>query len=317
MARRLSITEKGKGIANDPPEPPRKARVRIDDPEDSTFLHRHSLTLIGRVTNPSAQKVGSLIPFFTDLWKTEIRPIGADLGQGMFQFQFELESDLIAVLEQRPFHYGRWMIILQRWEPTLSPSFPSLIPFWIKVQGIPIHLWTEKITRRIGEDIGVVETIDMTSLYVRMRVHINGRLPLITQSTIEFASGNEIPVRLIYEKLERHCSMCFRLDHELRDCLEAKAQKRAQRLLEEGDTAPKPIHNEQSRAVIPDPRASSNFHFTATRNKEHENYKRAPPSVPRSRYQVRNLTSGYQQRHNQERDRRGSHAHYNPRQQDY
>lgn len=50
----------------------------------TTLSSTNTLTLIGRITNPSAQKVGALIPFFTDMWKTEIRPIGADLGQGMF-----------------------------------------------------------------------------------------------------------------------------------------------------------------------------------------------------------------------------------------
>lgn len=59
-----------------------------------------------------------------------------------------------------------------------------------------------------------------------MRVHINGRLPLIKESVIEYKGGSEVIAHFVYEKLEKHCSMCQRLDHELRDCLEAKARKR-------------------------------------------------------------------------------------------
>ena len=82
------------------------------------------------MTNHSVQKVPSLIPFFTKHWKTkEIRTVGSDLGQGLFQFQFDSESDLLAVLENRPYHFAKWMVILQRWEPTISLSFPSLITF--------------------------------------------------------------------------------------------------------------------------------------------------------------------------------------------
>lgn len=88
------------------------------------------------------------------------------------------------------------MIILQRWETTTSPHFPSLIPFWIKVQGIPVHLWTEDTIRRLGEDIGVFEEADITSLAVRMRVHINGRLPLIKESVIEYKGGSEVIAHL-------------------------------------------------------------------------------------------------------------------------
>lgn len=160
--RRISSAEKGKGIDLSSQQPPRLARVKAPLPDNSELLRKHSLTLIGRFTNKSIQKVWSLIPFFTEHWKTEFKPIGADLGNGLFQFQFELESDLLAVLEQRPYHYARWMVILQRWEPTVSPNFPSLIPFWVKVQGLPVHLWTEPIIRVIGEDIGLYEKADIT-----------------------------------------------------------------------------------------------------------------------------------------------------------
>lgn len=148
-ARRLPTLEKGKGITSDNYQAPRKGRIQIQETENHYLTHKHSLTIIGKVTNPSVQKVWALIAFFLDHWKAERKPAGADLGQGMFQFQFELETDLLAVLDKRPYHYLRWMVILQRWEPTTSPQFPSLIPFWIKIQGIHVHLWTEDTVRQL------------------------------------------------------------------------------------------------------------------------------------------------------------------------
>ena len=227
MQRRLSSSEKGKAIALEHVPAPRKARIRAIAPDLNSLKEKHSLTLIGRVTNPSVQKVWSLIPFFTDHWKTDIPPVGADLGLGMFQFQFELESDLLTVLEKQPYHYAKWMIILQRWEPTISPDFPSMIPFWIKVQGLPIHLGSEETIRSIGEDLGTWEATDITSNPARVRVHVNGRLPIIKRTVIEYDNGGEVIATLHYEKLEKHCSQCSKLDHELRDCLEAKALKKA------------------------------------------------------------------------------------------
>ena len=225
-SRRLSTAEKGKGLVSDDYQAPRKARVQVQEPENAFLLQKHSLTLIGRVTNPSAQKVWSLIPFFTEKWSTETRPIGADLGQGMFQFQFSNEEDLLNILDKRPYHFAKWMIIVERWRPTTAPDFPSLIPFWIKIQGIPVHLWTEDTVRTLGSNIGIFEEADITSLTVRMRVQVNGRLPLLTSSVVEYPNGDEVTANLVYEKLEKHCSKCFRLDHELRDCLQAKAEKR-------------------------------------------------------------------------------------------
>lgn len=224
--RRLSMAEKGKGLVSEPYQAPRKARVQVQAPDNAYLIQKHSLTIVGKITNPSVQKVWSLIPFFTEKWSNGSRPRGSDLGQGMFQFQFDSEADLLEVLDKRPYQYAKWMVIVQRWESTTAPDFPSLIPFWIKVQGIPLHLWTEPTIRTIGEDIGIFEAAEITSLTVRMRVHVNGRLPLITSSILEYPNGDEVEAKLVYEKIEKHCSCCFRLDHDLRDCLRAKAEKR-------------------------------------------------------------------------------------------
>lgn len=60
-----------------------------------------------------------------------------------------------------------------------------------------------------------------------MRAHINGRLSLIKSSVIEYPNGDEITATLVYEKLEKHCLHCGKLDHEARDCLAAKHQRKA------------------------------------------------------------------------------------------
>lgn len=110
------------------------------------------------------------------------------------------------------------MIILQRTEPSVDQSFPSQIPFWVRVQGIPKHLWYEETFKSIGNDIGIYEKQEITDSSARMRVQINGLVPLVMSSIIEFEEGFEVISRLVYEKLEKHCSFCFRLDHELQDC---------------------------------------------------------------------------------------------------
>lgn len=229
-ARRQTAAEKGKGVISEPYQAPRKARVRVPEPANDFLLQKHSLTLIGRVTNPSIQKVWALLPVFAERWATETRPIGSDLGQGMFQFQFEKEEDLLSVLDKRPYRYAKWMLIVERWNPTTAPDFPSLIPFWIKVQGLPVHLWTEATIKCIGEDLGIFEEAEINSLSARMRVQVNGRLPLLMSSIVEFPNGDEVTATLVYEGLEKHCTYCKRLDHEARECLKAKAEKKEQLL---------------------------------------------------------------------------------------
>lgn len=69
-SRRLSAAEKGKKVATDLYQAPRAGRIQIEKPENAYLTYKHSLTLIGKVTNPSAQKVWALIALFTDHWKT-------------------------------------------------------------------------------------------------------------------------------------------------------------------------------------------------------------------------------------------------------
>ncbi|KFK33648.1 hypothetical protein AALP_AA5G041400 [Arabis alpina] len=219
MSRRLSAAEKGKGSVV-PADPPRAARVKVPDFDPAELVHDHDLILVGRITNPKIQKLWALLPFLADHWKVTTKPVGADLGQGRFQYQFASEADIQKVLDNRPYHFAHWMIIIQRWEPTVAPSFPSQIPFWIQVQGVPSHLWSKVTLVSLASNIGHYETSDITKTAAKMRVTVNGLLPLITSSTLEFSNGDEVQAELVYEKLEKHCSKCWRLDHDYKDCPE-------------------------------------------------------------------------------------------------
>ncbi|RID75131.1 hypothetical protein BRARA_B02189 [Brassica rapa] len=286
MARSFSKEDKGKDLANGYHQAQRKPTIKAQAPDNSALLQKYSLTLIGWVTNQTTQKVWSLIPFFTEHWKSDTRPVGADLGNGMFQFQFEKEEDLLALLEKRPYHYSRWMVIVQRRESTVSKDFPSLIPFWIKVQGIPIHLWSEETVTDLGENIGLFDKMEITQTSVRMRVHVNGLLPLIKSSVIEYSSGDEVTATFVYEKLERHCSKCFRLDHEVRYCLVAKHQDREAKALELKNRSLTEERDPQDQ--LEKRRSNSDvYHFSAT-NPNGEEYRRVRSCDPRGlRYDAR------------------------------
>ncbi|KAG2258244.1 hypothetical protein Bca52824_077538 [Brassica carinata] len=174
MAYRSSRLEKGKWIP-DPSKESRRPPIRIPQENTATLIEENRFTLIGRVTNPKIQKTRALVDFFLQQWRVTGTITGRDLGPNLFQFKFESEQDLQAILAKAPFHFKRWMMILQRWEPVVSDFFPALIPFWITVHGIPLHYWTEKALEAIGTELGPVERFDVGR--GRMRVLINGAKP--------------------------------------------------------------------------------------------------------------------------------------------
>ena len=214
MSHRYSRTDKGKW--QEDRLPPRKPLVRIPESNVAELIESNKFTFIGRVTNPSIQKTRALVDFFLQHWNVVGKITGRPLGPQLFQFSFESEKDLQAILSKSPFHFKRWMMILQRWEPVVSDNFPNRVTFWINIHGIPLHYWNDATINAIGEALGPIDTREVDK--ARLRVRINGLKPLIMRMDIELPSKDVIEVELEYEKLEKHCFHCKSLSHEYGEC---------------------------------------------------------------------------------------------------
>ncbi|XP_056848815.1 uncharacterized protein LOC130498971 [Raphanus sativus] len=218
MAKRFSAQEKEKAIAGTAGAPSR-FRIRAPDFDPSELIRENTLTLVGRLTNPKEQSMSSVISYLANKWNME-PTAGSDLGRDCFQFRFSKEADLCEVLKNRPYQFGRWMVIVQRWEPIISPSFPSQIPFWITIRGLPLHYWHEKVVRDIGLELGGLEDYEVTKTTARFRLVVDGLKPLIMETDMAYASGEESILTLEYERLGNHCTSCHRLSHLQSQCPE-------------------------------------------------------------------------------------------------
>ena len=215
MNRRYSREDKKKWISSTN-QPKRKPPVQIPASDTTALTEENKFTLIGRVTNPAVQNTKALVEFFLQHWNVAGRFTGRALGPLLFQFRFENERDLLTILNKAPFHFKRWMLLIQRWEPVVSDKFPAQLPFWIQIHGVPLHYWSDEAIRAIGKELGKVE--DCAPTQARVRVLINGLEPLEMTRDISLPSGEIIPVEFDYEKLEKHCFKCFSLSHEKGDC---------------------------------------------------------------------------------------------------
>lgn len=96
------------------------------------------------------------------------------------------------------------MVILLRWEPVISDSFPSMIPFWIELQGLPKHYWKPEMLFSIGEDMGEILDHEITSSVIKMKIMVDGLKPLVKETLVEFPDGSESVVSLEYKSLKGH-----------------------------------------------------------------------------------------------------------------
>ncbi|CAA7017864.1 unnamed protein product [Microthlaspi erraticum] len=152
MARRFSYAEKGKGIEL-ARSPPIRKRIQAPPVDTADLIRENSLILIGRLTNPKEQNLWSMIPFISKKWELRGRAMGSDLGNNCFQFKFDLEEDMRKVLTNRPYRYARWMLIIQRWEPIISPTSLS-DPLLDQAQRLTPPLLEERTTLHHREKTG-------------------------------------------------------------------------------------------------------------------------------------------------------------------
>ncbi|XP_019096686.1 PREDICTED: uncharacterized protein LOC104768219 [Camelina sativa] len=192
--------------------------VKISNSVLAQRIQQFDLTLIGRLMNPGVQRIESLLSTMPKIWKLEDKVVGADLGQGTFQFNFADADDLQGVLQNGPYHFDSWMLSLVKWEPIVSPTYPSAINFWVRVSGIPMHLWEVATLEAIGKKIGIIRDIDEESGSVC--VTVNGFNPIVFKLLVPFESGDEVVVTLEYEKLSGYCENCSRLTHDEKSCPE-------------------------------------------------------------------------------------------------
>lgn len=150
------------------------------------------------------------------IWNLEGRFEGRVLGLDKFQIAFRSESEFLQVLKKGPYHYKRWMILLQRWEPTVQNLFPTNISFNVRIHGISLQYWSEGTILTIGSELGkcIVRDVKEANIWVE----INGLQPLIMRMEIECPTEDVTEVEFEYIKIEKHCFTCFSLFHEENDC---------------------------------------------------------------------------------------------------
>ena len=205
---------KGKGILYEDDDEP----IKLTDHDVSQNINEFKLSLIGKILNPKKQSVEKLLQKMPVQWGMEDRITANDLGNGKFLLNFTTEDELNFVLRQGPFHFNFCMFVLVRWEPVVHIDYPWIIPFWTRLIGVPLHLWTENNLREIGFRLGHVHQDSIELIEGRILLDIDSRRPLKFARNAESHEGDEVTIEIKYEMLFKHCSTCGMLTHEKEYC---------------------------------------------------------------------------------------------------
>ncbi|XP_009127426.1 uncharacterized protein LOC103852265 [Brassica rapa] len=189
-----------------------------DLPEFSS-AEENKLSLMGRLLNPDRQKMSTLIMKMPRKWQKEGRVRGIALSQERFQFIFKYEHDLLDILERGVQTFDDWVIVLERWVENPPEDFLQYIPLWVQMRDIPVNFYTSEALTALGDLVGktVLVAFDpsrpITQDYIRVLVKFNVANPLRTSKVVT-SKGKSSVVRFSYEKVQKRCFECQRLNHE-------------------------------------------------------------------------------------------------------
>ncbi|XP_018436232.1 uncharacterized protein LOC108808612 [Raphanus sativus] len=206
---------------------------------------RNARSLIGRILNPECQKMANLILDMPRKWQKRGRVKGIALSKERFQFIFDHEHDLIEILEKEVHTFNDWTLAIDRWVEIPPPDYLRFIPIWVQIRNMPVNYYTEEAITALGDLIGEVKMVafdperSQTQEYVRVLVRFDVTRPLRKSKVVNLPEGGSTVVYFNYERIQKRCYECQRLNHAKDLCpllvrkRQEQAQERRQKILME------------------------------------------------------------------------------------
>ncbi|XP_048634157.1 uncharacterized protein LOC125608221 [Brassica napus] len=204
--------------------------IRDDDPIDLpdnpcfSVFEENATSLLGRLLNPSCQPMDEMIEAMPRVWRVYNRVRGIALSNERFQFVFQREEDLLTVLNDRPWSFNHWTMLLDRWVPVPPKDFLTTVDVWIRISRIPMNHYRLETMDFLASKVGKVLEIaydpkcSQKEAFIRAQVRLDITRPALEKKVLNLPSGGQAVIEFDYEKLRKRCFHCLRLTHERPDC---------------------------------------------------------------------------------------------------
>lgn len=155
------------------------------------------------------------------LWKLS-NPQITDLGNEFFLVNFDSDEEYESALLEGPWTILGSYHLVQPWSPSFNINCDNIdtAALWIHLPKLPMHLYHEKMIRKISSAVGRIIKIDNSTRdtlggqYVRVIISVDLRKPLV--SKVQVKNSTQI---IEYESLPSVCYSYGWAGHQSSECL--------------------------------------------------------------------------------------------------
>ncbi|KAK1270522.1 hypothetical protein QJS04_geneDACA004225 [Acorus gramineus] len=198
--------------------------VNVEDEDCELAKEYWANSIVGYIIGISPAYT-SFVQFLKGLWNPKGDFKVLLKGNGFFLVQFNLEEDMLAVLEGGPWTMSNRPFIIRKWmmESRMEQSQLTSISVWIRLPNLPLHLWTPtgigKVTSAIGTPLFMdTATCMQTHIsYATVCVEIEAGQPLCDSISV-IHNGEVEHYHVQYEWKPIACSACSTFGHDNAMC---------------------------------------------------------------------------------------------------
>ncbi|XP_021738181.1 uncharacterized protein LOC110704670 [Chenopodium quinoa] len=160
---------------------------------------RVELRLVGKIWTDRHINVSAFMNTVRTIWQPKHGLDISSSGKNLFAFQFYHWKDKQRVIEGQPWHFDRHVLVLGEIEGNKKPSEMELheFPMWVRVYNLPFKgRLNNANVEAVGNKIGSYIKMDSSGSigidkFVRMRIMIDARKPLLQKVKITTRGGSE------------------------------------------------------------------------------------------------------------------------------